>query len=437
VRKHFAAYFRPGPADFARLHAGVVSLDANVLLNLYRYSPETRDEFLALLVRLQGQLWLTHQAAAEFHQNRLKVIARVLGGLADARGKVQAAKEELSPRLTELYRAPSTQSKARLAKVTDAWKALEAYLDSLQEEVVQPTADPSSDPVWDRVLTLFDGRIGEPYPPDVVQELEGQGRERYAKKVPPGYQDEQKPVNAFGDWLLWRQLMDHAKLVSEPIVLVIDDRKDDWWLSAGNRQVAPRPELIEEMAQQTAQPFYMYQPDQFLTAFGSATKQEASAKAIKEVASLPPIATTPIRTITVSDVLRSRELASIRAGLTAAREELARVDEELATRVKGQRKAELQSMRAALLEEVASLVRRDDEMLRRPAYQTYDLEIPALSGLFEPSFQKIYHLFDAGKLGAWSFDLGQQEGAASDEDDAEAEDSEPPDHPSGGSPKEG
>ncbi len=49
VRKHLHEYYRPTDAVFERLQTQAeISFDANVLLNLYRYSPSTRDDFLAL-----------------------------------------------------------------------------------------------------------------------------------------------------------------------------------------------------------------------------------------------------------------------------------------------------------------------------------------------------------------------------------------------------
>lgn len=335
MRKHFAAYVRPGPHEFAELHGGIFSLDANVLLNLYRYSPETRDEFLRLLEKLQPQLWLTHQAAEEFHRLRLRVITSRLGMLTEARNKLQAAKADLDPKLVDVYRAPSRQSKSRLAKVRGAWGALESYIQDLDKEAVRPTSDPADDLVWSRLVELFDDRVGEPYPADKRRQLEAEGKDRYSRRIPPGYADAEKSSTAYGDWLIWRQLLDHAKLANTPIVLVTDDKKDDWWLLSGIRPVAPRPELIEEMAAEAHVPFYMYQPDQFLQDVGQAVKQVASGRAIKEVASLPPIAAGR-RVLTGVDLDRSRTLALVLQRRAKLQHDLAVVTDALGAIPTGQ-----------------------------------------------------------------------------------------------------
>jgi hypothetical protein len=284
MRKHFAAYYRPTPEEFRALHEGIVSLDANVLLDFYRFSSDTREQFLALLEKLRSRLWLTHQAASEFHKNRLVVIAGRQRALTQAHEGLKQAQQ----RLEDLYRSPSKESNERWAKVTEAWKTLDGYVSDLERETVKPSSDVGVDRIWGRLTTLFEDRVGEPYSADEYQRLFEVGKDRYAKRIPPGFADTDKPGDAiYGDWLLWRQLLDHAKSENKPIVLVTDEKKEDWWLSCAGRTVSPLPELLAEMASEAGQLFYMYQPDQFLRVIGPTVQQEASGSAIKELQSLP------------------------------------------------------------------------------------------------------------------------------------------------------
>src|SRR5271155_4688473 len=56
------------------LGAGLVVLDANVLLNLYRYHAGTRDDFIDVLTGIRDRLWVPNQAMYEFWQRRSAVI---------------------------------------------------------------------------------------------------------------------------------------------------------------------------------------------------------------------------------------------------------------------------------------------------------------------------------------------------------------------------
>lgn len=52
------------------LTSALVAVDANVLLNLYRYNVQTTEDLLAVFERLGDRLVVPHQAIREFHRNR-------------------------------------------------------------------------------------------------------------------------------------------------------------------------------------------------------------------------------------------------------------------------------------------------------------------------------------------------------------------------------
>src|SRR6516164_5133706 len=56
------------------LQSALVVVDANVLLDLYRYNESTRDDLLDVLRQLGDRLWIPHQALREFWRNRISVI---------------------------------------------------------------------------------------------------------------------------------------------------------------------------------------------------------------------------------------------------------------------------------------------------------------------------------------------------------------------------
>src|SRR5437016_440727 len=75
MKNLFPGYFRPTEEEFEQLWQDCTFIpDANVLLNLYRYSPETREGLLSIFSAVSDRLWLPHQVAFEFLSNRLGVI---------------------------------------------------------------------------------------------------------------------------------------------------------------------------------------------------------------------------------------------------------------------------------------------------------------------------------------------------------------------------
>ncbi|HDX8595527.1 TPA: DUF4935 domain-containing protein [Aeromonas dhakensis] len=76
MRKVFPGHFRPKEEDFNILWSqSTFVVDANVILNLYRYSDATRNELQKILEKLKDRIFIPHQAAEEFLRNKLAVTA--------------------------------------------------------------------------------------------------------------------------------------------------------------------------------------------------------------------------------------------------------------------------------------------------------------------------------------------------------------------------
>lgn len=54
---------------------GLIVVDTNVLLNLYRYSDDTRKKMLDIFGQLKKRLWIPYQVGYEFYKNKDNVIA--------------------------------------------------------------------------------------------------------------------------------------------------------------------------------------------------------------------------------------------------------------------------------------------------------------------------------------------------------------------------
>jgi len=146
--------------------------------------------------------------------------------------------------------------------------------DSISDEIIAAfdkasvAADASSanDGVRDQLDALFVARVGKAFTDKELATIFSEGRERYKSKTPPGYKDEKdKPGNdAFGDLVIWKELIEKSKADKKSVIFVTDDAKEDWWLIHDERTLGPRPELLKEFAQATGQRCYLYSSESFL-----------------------------------------------------------------------------------------------------------------------------------------------------------------------------
>lgn len=185
--------------------SGLFSFDASVLLDLYRYSDETRQELLKLFKSLGNRIWITHQAAQEFLNGRLRAIA--------SQSKLYDDSVVLIDRVDKMFKSARGHpflTKQLLAETDTHFKKLRSYLNGKKSYLDSLI---SKDSIQEEVVAIFESHIGPAFPKKRLTELFAEGETRYKEKIPPGYEDAKKPEgnSRFGDLVMWFQLIEKTQ----------------------------------------------------------------------------------------------------------------------------------------------------------------------------------------------------------------------------------
>lgn len=271
----FEAYRTPTLEQYRGVFAdGLVVLDANVLLNLYRYTDQARDDLLLVLERLRDRLWVPHQVLVEFWRSRE-------GVLRDPRDTARTIKELRSVRdktvgLLRGWARGVSLPDARHERITDA---LSAAFDNAVERVdkfrspsgIGPGGDTGTDAVLERLERLLAGRAGAPLDADAYTAAFKEGTRRVEASEPPGYRDRSKGgEGAVGDYLVWEQLLCEAERRGGDVLFVTADVKEDWWRHEDDEPRGPRPELAVELRRRSGGALLMLTPATLLSTARSA-----------------------------------------------------------------------------------------------------------------------------------------------------------------------
>lgn len=258
--------------------------DANILLNLYRYSDTTRNEFLRILDKIKDRVWLPHRAAEEYLNNRLSVIDQQEKSYDDTAKSIESLKRDL-----ENARQHPFVSKGVMDKVSSVFEEL---CNELKNNKSVHTTRISNDEIKDSIAEIFENSVGLPYEKERLEQLITEGEERYKQKIPPGFKDGSKAGDSevfsekcrkYGDLIVWTQVIDKAIELDKGVVLVTDDKKEDWWEKFKGRTVGPRPELVKEFSDRTNQTFHMYQADRFLELSRENLGEQVSEEIVEEI----------------------------------------------------------------------------------------------------------------------------------------------------------
>lgn len=252
--------------------------DTNVLLNLYRYTSNTRDTLIDAFEDLKDRIWIPHQVAYEYAKNRFEVIFEMVQKYEE----LEKMKQDLVSNYTRELRLEKTdQSIQELQSAMDTWIAKQKSKNLIVTRV-------SEDEILDKILSIFDGKVGKPYTEEETKKICEEGQERYKKHIPPGFCDASKSKdgednNAYGDLMVWKQILVFSKDNKKDIIYVTHDQKEDWWEKAKGRTIGPRVELRKEFAKETGQNFYMYSMESFLEQYSRHKGQQTDQRVIEEV----------------------------------------------------------------------------------------------------------------------------------------------------------
>lgn len=263
---------------------GKIIPDANVLLNLYRYSDDARDAFLNLLHNHKERFWLPHQAAHEYFQNRPTVINEQSKNYDVTLKNIN----DLYNSFNQKNRHPFLQSEL-LGEVEGLFDKLNKHLENAKKSHMDRLND---DEIQNKITDIFGKKVGHPFSKSKLKELFEEGKARYQSKIPPGYEDAQKNHNEkdligqqhrYGDLIIWKQIIAYAKEHKTPIVFITEDTKEDWWLKSAGRTLSARPELLKEFQDESGQEILFYRTESFLYNAASFLSEEVSHEVMEEI----------------------------------------------------------------------------------------------------------------------------------------------------------
>lgn len=322
MKKHFEGYYKLTKKQFEKLWDNCIfSFDANVLLNLYRYSIDTRSDLIKIINSISDRIWIPHQVALEFHRNRLAVIVNQSDTYTHSIKQFEKYFNSISDSI-ESKTHPYLKDSSKY--LTSLKKTIDEIIKNLEKEQKKYSKLIENDLILSSLSTLFSKNVGEPYNDEKLNSLYKEGESRYKEEIPPGYLDTKTKIGKkiYGDLIIWNQLIDKSIEDKTPIIFITNEKKADWWQIIKDSIMGPRPELINEFKVKTNNQFYLYHINNFMKNSDEYLNQAVKQSTIKEMNALTEYDQTVLRNL-ANEISHSFNKEAIREmmGLGHAMEE--------------------------------------------------------------------------------------------------------------------
>ena len=271
--------------DFDELwKQAIFVFDTNVLLDIFRFSPETSGELIEVLEGLKdtNKIWIPYQFAYEYHKNLMSVRKDIKDERREIKKLLRNVKKELEKELNRLStRAGFKVSETHIKEVKSIFDKILRDLSNFENKY---KSNGDGDHLAEKIDQLFAGNIGECDSDPRIKNISSIGKQRFDRKIPPGFKDANKDKSdPFGDLVGWFQMIAHAKKESKPLILVSNDHKGNDWFLKQNNQLQPRPELRKEMRNEANVDFYLYITEAFMKCAKDYLNSQVSEETIEEI----------------------------------------------------------------------------------------------------------------------------------------------------------
>ena len=253
----------------------IIVPDTNVLLNLYRYSPDFSEFGLQCLTEVVESLYLPATVRLEFGKHCKAAFAAMEKKIENigqgTEKQVKSARAKILSSCEQLIRL-------QFEGVDDLHRELAALLDALEVATKvffeERKGLQLSSHYWngsDKVMELVqkieqnDHVLPSPSQEEIFKWCE-EGQDRYKKEIPPGFKDAKNKdgVRKYGDLIIWKELLKFAREQKKDIIFITDDVKTDWWEIQNDRR-AFHAKLIAEF-KKTGRSIIAFESQEFYTA---------------------------------------------------------------------------------------------------------------------------------------------------------------------------
>lgn len=279
--EHFKGFIGYSDAEFKELwEKAIFVIDTNILINFYKYtSKESTRSLLDILKKMkdENRLWIPHQVALEYFFNYESNMFIQKEGYNLLGNELIKLKDDATKTLSTVKsKHPYIMTENFNFFIENIEKLNKSLNEKLNEEM-NNLPDPIL--IQQELFNLLDGITGEPYSQEKINAIEKEGKDRYQHDVPPGFKDKSdnnkqgfrtygdfRYQRLYGDLIVWYQIIDKANNEDNPtpIILITEDRKEDWWEKEGQHIKRPHPQLIQEFLNKTGQKIYMYRTENFI-----------------------------------------------------------------------------------------------------------------------------------------------------------------------------
>ena len=250
MKSKFSGYYSYSNSELRGiLSNSIVTLDYTLLLDINKLSYGRL--LLDTLNQFSERLWLPYDTAWMYHQKIQGSIEEQIRRVDTAKMYLTSFKNAAADPMNHPYIADTLSNKYDLL--------MKLAIEALDKESKYLNTSLFGSDIRNKILNLFDGKIGEEYNSSDLQRVCNDGAERAAQSKPPCVNliDSKLKREQFHYYIVWKQIQ--RKVLDDnknSVVLITNRLSENWFLTYRNSVCVTSPFLRTEFEKVTGKPFF-------------------------------------------------------------------------------------------------------------------------------------------------------------------------------------
>ncbi|MCU5047038.1 PIN-like domain-containing protein [Bacillus cereus group sp. Bce006] len=234
-----------------------IVVDTNVLLSAYQTKPVTFKFILEILEDLaeNNRLKIPAHVIEEFNEKRPDLIKDIADELQQFIDNINKIKNTTPPKkLNKILPAIDVLENSYTENVLELQNDFNKQLQNLKEQgnkfkdelnllVLKLCQYMDDDPILKKYEKIIRSSYFKPELELDEESIKEEGERRFKEKIPPGFKDDKKENNKYGDLIIWLQMCE----LKEDIIFITFDNKSDWIYKDSDKNIlGAKRSLVEE-----------------------------------------------------------------------------------------------------------------------------------------------------------------------------------------------
>lgn len=253
----------------------IIVLDTSAICGLYELTDHYRQIMVSILSCLKDRIWIPNQVRVEYLRNRTKSINNPkaekysMPSVINDKFVVEVRDLVKSWESNKYFHPFLDEDKLNLVKkeIEDANEHIRIVKETISEQYKLRQQEISDIVDADNLLEFVNTLdTGTPLDFLHIKAIMQEGDFRFRNQIPPGYYDFGKEggVRKYGDLIIWKGIIDYARVNHKDIIFISNDLKPDWVYQEGEHKGKPLTELLAEFNEETNQKIWFYSTITFI-----------------------------------------------------------------------------------------------------------------------------------------------------------------------------